>query len=171
VPEYFTFDTGSGTTTTSGHSNLWRIGGEGELYLDRWSLEGRAGWEGGSVGDHFFDRANVAFYPGEDFRLALGQIETGDRNFGTAAAEWQVSDKLGLALFAEGVTGNHSTSFFGGLRFYFGGEGKTLVRRQREDDPGMAVPEDLLGIAAGIKHKTTTCKTDEGIIIPCHGAT
>ena len=169
VPDLRIFDVGSGTVTTSGHSSLYRGGAEAELYLGQWSLEGRVGFEGEAIGGtHFFDRANVAFYPGDDFRLAVGQIYTGDRDHGSLTAEYQVSDRLGLTLFAEGVTGDHSTSVFGGLRFYFGDPGKPLIGRQREDDPGVSIPEDLLGIAAGVKHKTTTCRNNEGTIIPCN---
>jgi hypothetical protein len=168
VPDLLTFDVGSGTTTATGHSHLYRGGAEAELYLGQWSLEGRAGLEGEAIGGtQFFDRTNIAFYPGDDFRLALGQIYTGDRDNASLAAEYQVSDELGLSLFAEGVTGNGTTSVFGGLRFYFGDPGKSLIRRQREDDPGVSIPEDLLGIAAGVKHKTTTCRNNEGVIIPC----
>ena len=170
VPDLLTFDVGSGTTVATGHSYLYRGGAEAELYLGQWSLEGRAGFEGEAIGGtHFFDRANVAFYPGDEFRLALGQIYTGDRDHGSLTAEYQVSDRLGLSLFAEGVTGSRSTSVFGGLRFYFGDPGKTLIDRQREDDPGVSTPEDLLGIAAAVKHKTTTCRNNEGTIIPCSG--
>jgi hypothetical protein len=48
------------------------------------------------------------------------------------------------ALFAEGRLGEAGTNgVWGGLKFYFGQKDKTLIRRNREDDP-----DDNLGLGS-----------------------
>jgi hypothetical protein len=52
-----------------------------------------------------------------------------------------------LTLYASGSFGNGYTQALGGLRYYFGDPGKSLIRRHREDDPvtegGNSLPGDL----------------------------
>jgi len=167
--EYLNADVPSTVTIppTSGNSDLVRAALEGELYLDRFSFEGRAGWEGGSIGTRFYDRANIAFYPVDNFRMALGQIEEAGQGFGTFMLEFQPDEKLGATFFAEALESHNIVSAFGGVRFYFGAPAKSLIAHAREDDPDVNIPEDLLGIFAGQHHAPAPVCHFEGHVVPC----
>jgi hypothetical protein len=151
----------------SDNSDLVRAALEAELYAGPFALEGRAGWEGGSIGTHFYDRANIAFYPVDNVRFAVGQIEEAGRGFGTIMAEFQPDEKLGATFYAEALESHNIVSAFGGVRFYFGGPSKSLKDHARQDDPETNIPEDLLGIAAGQHHNAPVCRNFEGQVIPC----
>jgi len=129
-----------------------RYGGEGALYLGRWTLEGIAGVETGSnksetVGNvvdtiaittRFFDKVSASYYVTDNLRLSLGHAYTDAHSMVTLGGEWgfRVGDRTMGALFVEGRAGSGDFhGVWGGLRFYFGNHDKTLIRRNREDDP------------------------------------
>jgi hypothetical protein len=163
-----TVDLSTGLTTTINGAYASRGGFEAEAYVDRLSLEARAGWEGGTIGHHFFDRADIAYYPTDDLKLAIGHRMTGNQG----AAAFNVEYKLpvqahGLSLFAAVVTSHNVTSAYGGLRIAFGAGDKSLIRRDREDDPSSDLPQDLFGISNGAQHATTATCHFEGVVVPC----
>jgi len=169
TPHLVTYDPFTNVTTSSGNSTLQRGGVSADFYADRISVESRLGWEGGTVGNRFFDRANLAYYPTDNFRVALGQIEEAGEGVGTLTFEYQPSEKLGAVFFAEGLETHNVVSAFGGVRFYFGAPSKSLIAHEREDDPTVNTPEDLLAIAHGVEHKKvgSACHNNEGMVIPC----
>ncbi|MFO1034841.1 MAG: hypothetical protein U1E15_12490 [Hyphomicrobiales bacterium] len=116
--------------------NFWTLAAEGELYLGNISLEGEAGLVDANVGSaDFAGRLTAAYYLNDDFRMALGVHQLASYTTGIASAEWQM-DSMPLSLTLEGQMGeNGYQSATVGLKFYFGGEQKTLIRRHREDDP------------------------------------
>ena len=120
-----------------GNDDIWRIGGEAHFYLQNFSIEGFAGYEHSDVfKGEFTAVADLAFYPIDDLRLSVGYRRFLDTDVGAVAFEWQPGIGLPLSVFAEGQVGtDHYASIFAGLRVYFGGEEKSLIRRHREDDP------------------------------------
>ncbi len=122
-----------------------RYGVEGELYLNRVSLEGFVGADylEASIGpfsasDTFFSgEAIAAFYPVDNLRVFAGVQQAFDETSFIAGGEylfntgWQAEP----AVFARGAFSDDSTSVMAGLKFYFGEQGKSLIRRHREDDP------------------------------------
>lgn len=129
-----------------------RYGGEGALYLDRWTLEGTAGVETGSnksatigtfidtiaIKTRFFDQVSANYYLTDDLRVSIGHAYTAGHNALTLGGEWgfRVSERTMGSLFIEGRAGEGDFhGVYGGLRFYFGNHDKTLIRRNREDDP------------------------------------
>jgi hypothetical protein len=135
-----------------GGVHIDRYGAEGALYLGRWTLEGIAGVEDGSnksqvVGTiiqsitlktRFFDQASVSYYLTDNLRVSLGHAYTDGRSMATLGGEWgfRVSPTTMGALFVEARAGEGDMhGVWGGLRFYFGNGDKTLIRRNREDDP------------------------------------
>jgi hypothetical protein len=129
-----------------------RYGAEGALYLNRWTLEGVAGVEDGSnkseiVGNiintitiktRFFDQVSASYYLTDNLRLSVGHAYTDGRSMLTLGSEWgfRVGDRTMGALFVEGRAGEGNFhGVWGGLKFYFGNHDKTLIRRNREDDP------------------------------------
>jgi hypothetical protein len=135
-----------------GGAYVGRFGGEAALYLNRWTLEGVAGVETGSnkseivggiintldVRTRFFDQISASYYLTDDLRLSIGHAYTAGRNALTLGGEWgfPVSHDTMGALFIEGRAGEGDFhGVYGGLRFYFGNHEKSLIRRNREDDP------------------------------------
>jgi len=135
-----------------GGAFVGRFGGEGALYLNRWTLQGVAGVEAGSnkseivgsiintidVRTRFFDQISASYYLTDDLRLSIGHAYTDGRNMLTLGGEWgfPVSANTMGSLFVEGRAGEGDFhGVYGGLRLYFGNHDKALIRRNREDDP------------------------------------
>jgi hypothetical protein len=143
-----------------GGVNVGRFAGEGEYYFGRWTLRGLAGVETGNsvtgiigsniqtynIKTRFFDAADVAYYLQDNLKLFVGHRYQGGKNSLALGSEWgfPVSGGTMGALFAEGRIGSgNNHGIWAGLRFYFGQKNKTLIRRNREDDPVGSAPDPL----------------------------
>ncbi|MGD9502670.1 MAG: hypothetical protein AB7V40_09330 [Methyloceanibacter sp.] len=129
-------------------SDFWAAGAEGALYLKRLTFEGIAGVEGGprragaggGLGSdpRFFEIGWLAYYPADNLRLSIGQsygFESYSTLFGAEWGAWP-SGKAMTSLFALGkVAENGDGAVLGGVRIYLGNSPKSLIRRNREDDP------------------------------------
>ena len=122
-----------------GYTDMFRIGGQGELYLDRSTFAVQAGVQfGDNTGDGFYGRADVKWYATPDLALKLGagynaQVE----GLGRLGFEFQpgLTAVPGLTLFADAAAGDDGYyKVFSGLRIYFGAP-KSLRERHRRDDP------------------------------------
>jgi hypothetical protein len=133
----------------AGNQDVWRIGAEAELYAGMFSLEGWAGLQDTDFsGADVFAKLTAAVYLTEDLRLDAGVRFMEDFTYGAVSAEWQLPD-LPVSLTAEGRVGDDDySSVTVGAKFYFGGEGKSLIRRHREDDPNDGL-FDFIGAAGG----------------------
>lgn len=127
-------------------NDIVRFGPEAAFYLNNVTLEGTIGWEDSdSDGDEVYAYANAAFYPTDDLKAYVGWRRSLGRDAAAAGFEWLTGHQLGFgapaSLYAEGQIGDddHST-LWAGLRFYFGGPDKSLIRRHREDDPTDPTP-------------------------------
>ncbi len=85
-----------------------------------------------------FDHLEFAYYPIEDLKLSVAHEYSGGMNSAVLDSEYLFRTGSGIApsVFAEvslGQGGNDS--FLMGVRIYFGEEDKSLINRQREDDP------------------------------------
>ncbi len=87
---------------------LGALGVEGELYLDRISLEGWAGWAALEYDDPmlsddsgFFGIGDVAFYPTDDWRLSIGVASILGSESLKLATEYQFAD-LGMPFSGTG---------------------------------------------------------------------
>jgi len=124
---------------------LGAIGPEGELYLDQFSFEGWAGIAGLDYVDPAlldkvgaFAIGDLAYYATPDWRVAVGgSYVLGDLSL-HLGTEYQIHG-LGTPLSLTGDARLHSggsATFTVGLKGYFGGsDSKSLIDRQREDDP------------------------------------
>jgi len=128
-----------------------KAGVTGEWYLDRWTLGGVAGWERttqfGTSLDRMFDRIDLSYYLTDDFRLGLGHRFDNGLHAGALSAEYLFpsSNGLGVSIFGEGRYGESNyRAALGGIRVYFDGQNKSLIRRHREDDPPNYLVEDFL---------------------------
>lgn len=151
-----------------GGVDMYQAAAEGEYYMGRFTLRGIAGVEGANAGTftdaggtvfnydddtRFFDKIDVAFYPTDDFKVYVGHRYTGGVNAAAAGAEylWRFNGGTAASIFAEARVGEDDyKAAWAGVRFYFGGSDKSLIRRHREDDPNLWEPDTLLGIAADL---------------------
>lgn len=141
---------------------LGAIGAEGELYLDRISLEGWAGWAALDYDDPmlsddsgFFGIGDIAYYATDDWRLSLGVSSILGSNSLRFATEYQFAD-LGFPLSGTAEARYHDTDAWSakiGIKGYFGGDpDKSLIDRHRQDDP----PNRVLDLFAAAGQLTDT---------------
>ena len=153
-------DDGAGTMG----AEVGKIGVEGEAYLGRFSLEGLAAYQFGT-NTGFAGKAVVAYYPIDNLRLDGGiRYLEGPGAIGVIDAEWQPREGSGWSVYGSGSFGDNYTQVLGGLRYYFGDPGKSLIQRHRQDDPGNSLPDDLFttGCPAG-----TAWFVDDGHVGRC----
>jgi hypothetical protein len=136
----------TGGVVVSQQATLAALGAEGELYLDDFSLEGWAGLAGLNYVDPamadktgLFAIGDIAYYATPDWRFTLGgSYVLGDLS-AHAGTEYLFHD-FGMPLSATADARYHASgnyTFTVGLKGYFGGndDGKSLIARQRQDDP------------------------------------
>lgn len=122
------------------------IGPEVELYLGNFSIEAWGGYlnidpDDGDNEDSGFVIADAAFYISDDFRVSIGGKIVDDYEGLRAGFEYQF-DESPLSIYTNAEYGDDDyLRVVGGLKFYFGGEEKSLIRRHREDDPHEKVLE------------------------------
>jgi hypothetical protein len=136
--------------------DIWRIAGEAELYLGRFTIDGLAGYESVDVPSlmdglevltpddkHFFAQSDLAYYITDDFKIYGGYRYLNETSFGSAGAEYLIrGHEVPLSLFARGDFGNEDyTSITGGLKVYLSNDPqKSLIDRHRRDDPDIYMP-------------------------------
>ena len=154
----------------AGGLNAGQVAGEGELYFGRFTLQGIAGVEFGNtksevvgafidtydIDTRFFDKINLAYYFTDDLKAFVGHRYLGGRHALALGGEWafRVNGPTMASLFVEGRVGEDDyKGIWGGLKFYVGQKDKSLIQRQRQDDPIEWTPETLFSIS---NSKTTT---------------
>ncbi len=141
-----------GSALTVDSSDMYRIAGEGQLYLNRISLEGMIGWDEADDNSDIYWSGTIGFYASENTRIFGGARHSewrdgtiqGAGTVGFVGLEHQMNwsdDRRGYSLFGEARFGeNDYRAVWGGLRVYFG-QNKSLKRRHREDDPFTVIPD------------------------------
>jgi hypothetical protein len=148
-------------------SDVLRFGGEGELYLGRFSLATNVGYQTGNPnssktirpGKGAYGVLDLRYYPFDDLMLHAGggfaplrkREYEGIVRFG---AEYQPGFAAlpGLTLFVDVGTYKHHI-VTAGVRLYFGMNSgfsrKPLIRRHREDDPAFLTQQATQGFQQG----------------------
>jgi hypothetical protein len=155
-------------------TTAWRAGAEAEAYYGRITLRGIAGAEHGNKGTvddgtfissfdlktRFFDMVDVVYYPTDNWNVFAGHRYVGGKNalaLGTEYLAWS-NGGMAVGLFAEGRIGEDKyKALWGGVKIHFGTKEKSLIRRDREDDPNTWEPDSLFGISNSIG-RTPTCE-------------
>jgi hypothetical protein len=125
-------------------------GGEGELYAGLFTLgfvggylsatspaTGNANTVGNALSSGGVWQARLTVYPIPDLALSIAGGQAAGFNSGSATIEYQPAfiASHNVSLFVDGDIGDgNSWQVTSGVRFHFGAD-KTLIRRQREDDP------------------------------------
>jgi hypothetical protein len=142
-------------------SGVWTAAGEFEAYLGKFTGRAILGVQGASfyraglnpfevysyggrsaftTPDYFTDIVSATFYPIDDLALSVGHIYSFGRNAVTGEVEYLLPQfrggNIAPSAFVSAAYGwNNSSNIMAGIRVYFGNHDKTLIRRQREDDP------------------------------------
>lgn len=128
-----------GHTDATGGGTVTRLAVEGEAYWDRLSISLLAGGQFGDLGEGFFSKETLSYYPTDDLKLFVehNYLPDGVGHSGVFGGEWLVSAaSSSISFFGEGqVHEDDDWSANFGARVYFGPQ-KSLIRRHREDDPG-----------------------------------
>jgi len=149
---YFHWNGIGALTTPRIGVNVSRFAAEGEYYWSRWTVRGLAGYETAhlnvpnvanlpgllSVPNRFFDSVSASYYVTDNFKLSIGHLYTIGRHGLKLGSEYGFALGGGrmAALFAQGLIGEGGdNAVLGGLRIYFGQHDKTLIDRNRQDDP------------------------------------
>lgn len=136
--------------------DIWRIAGEFELYLDRFSFTGLAGLEGvefpsadqglqvlNNNDEHVFAHVDAAYYLTDDFRVSGGYRYISEAHLAAVGAEYLLrSTSLPISLFVDSHFGEQEfTRITGGVKVYLGADKhKSLIDRHRQDDPPNYTP-------------------------------
>lgn len=150
--------------TQIGAVDAYRVGGEVERYLGRYTLRGQAGavthsalqtiieghtYTAANAATKFYSTAALDYYLRDNLKVSVGHSYASDKHAATVGAEWgfAVGDgKSMAALFTDASFASGETTVMGGLRFYTGQKTKTLIQRQREDDATLV--DALVAISA-----------------------
>lgn len=123
-----------------GSEDIWRVGAEASSYLGNISLDALVGVEDTDKRNtDLFAALTLGYYPQDNLRLDIGYYRFLDIDSAGAGFEYLLDNSLlgsPVSLFAVGAVGDRDyATVFGGVRVYFGGPDKSLIRRHREDDP------------------------------------
>lgn len=159
-PERYLAGLTAGIVTMAGTATIGAVGPEAELYLDQFSFEGWAGLAAVNYVDPaildktgVFAMGDIAYYATPDWRFtAGGSYVLGDAalHLGTEYLFHNFGTPLSLTADTR-IHGGGNYTFTIGIKGYFGGndDGKSLIDRQRQDDPRNRVV-DLFGAAQGV---------------------
>ena len=121
---------------------VYKGGLEGGVYLGRWTIEGIAGVAHEDFGDtSAFGDIELAYYPDDDLRVEIGYGAMDDGQIFKLGGEWAFvrHGQTARSAFVDSYIDDDGKGLaIAGLRFYFGKDDKTLIRRHREDDPQSA---------------------------------
>lgn len=146
-------------------SGVWTAAGEFETYLGKFTGSAIIGIQGANyttaglnpfevyayggrsaftVPNYFTDIIEAKFYPLDDLAISVGHIYSFGRNAVTGEVEYLLPQfrggNIAPSAFVSAAYGwNNSSNIMAGIRVYFGNHDKTLIRRQREDDPASRV--------------------------------
>jgi len=138
-PETYLFGV-TGGATDGDDATHYAVGPEAEFYLGDVSLEAWGGYlnidsDDSDGKDTGFIIGDVAYYMTDDFRVSVGGKVIDNYEGLRAGFEYQFGG-MPMSLYSKAEYGDSEFfSLLGGLKFYFGGEDKSLIRRHREDDP------------------------------------
>jgi hypothetical protein len=136
--------------------DTYQVGAEAEYYYERLTIGAFAG-----VGHieydfsapfistdptRFIGRVSADYYLLDDLRVGVSVATAFENNLGKVEAEYETPVR-GLAITAEVAVGsNDYDHWLVGVRWYFGGGGKSLRERHRTSDPASLMPQIIHGL-------------------------
>ncbi|MEO0542869.1 MAG: hypothetical protein AAFY99_03520 [Pseudomonadota bacterium] len=183
---YANYDYGTGTGLgTIGVTNT-RVAAEGEAYLGKFTAKALAGadfLDVENVGqeEYLLLSGEIGYYFTDNFRVYGGVDHSFNQTAGVFGAE-AMFDMGGIspAVFASATISDDTTLVKAGLSVYFGSNSKSLIRRHREDDPGVDLfdtalqtcLEGIAGLDVSVDPRSALDRSalDKRIIRPIRGA-
>jgi hypothetical protein len=152
------------------NANISYIGPEAELYLNNISIEALGGYMhldvAGVQSDKLFAIGDIALYATDDLRFAVGASTIADFKSAHVGAEWQLQD-MPISLTANARIGDDNfKEATVGLKFYFGGDNKSLIRRHREDDPRNRTLDIFDAAGSAFKPPLNPCLPPKTLVAP-----
>jgi hypothetical protein len=174
-----------------GGAHATNVSFEGEYYFGRWTFQGIFGVEFGNsasstttavsvinnivttttfiqgydVKTRFTDQFNLKYYITENWSGFVGHRYQGGKHafaLGTEAVV-PLAPNLATTLFAEGrLAEGNASGVWGGMRYYFGHKGKSLIKRNRENDDPPGWNSNLFTLFAN----STNVTTQKGVCPP-----
>lgn len=136
--------------------DIWRTAAEFQLYVNRFSFDGLAGYESVDVpstsgglavlntdDDHFFTQLDLGYYPIDDLKIYGGYRYINETSLGGVGVEYLLRNVgAPVSLFAKADFGDDQYNrITGGLKMYFGqNREKSLIERHRTEDPENYTP-------------------------------
>jgi hypothetical protein len=126
-----------------------RVGLEGSLYIDRWTIDAFVGKQ---FGQHVFtkivDEVDLSYYFTDNLRASIGHRLTSRGNVGNVGFEFMPESLGGWSVFGEAEHGEDD--YYGGwlgIRYSFGtGSATTLIGRDRTGDPRTRLPRNIASV-------------------------
>ncbi len=116
----------------------------------------------------FFDTVTVEYYVTDNWGAWAGHRYLGGKNAAAFGTEYALASNGTMlpTLFAEGRIGEGSNNYgvWAGLRLYFGNHDKTLIRRNREDDPSSNLFDLTNTLGPGSTSTSGTCTNGEAFV-------
>ncbi len=127
-----------------------RIGFEGEYYYNQFTISGYLGHQDGDVDNSGYAGIIAGYYLCDDLLASAGAHTSDGFQRYDVGVEYQTSAP-GLTIYGNLAMGedDYEHVYFG-LRYYFGADEKTLIKRHREDDPLNNIFGGLIGILHSI---------------------
>jgi hypothetical protein len=126
-----------------------RVGFEGSLYIDRWTIDAFVGKQ---FGQHVYtktvDEVDLSYYFTDNLRGSIGHRLTSRGNVGNVSFEFMPEVWGGWSVFGEAEGGEDD--YYGGwagIRYSFGtGSATTLIARDRTGDPRTRIPRNIASV-------------------------
>ena len=113
----------------------------------------------------FFDNLTATYYVTDNWSASIGQRYLGGRNAAAFGTEYALASYGNMlpTLFAQVRVGEGHDNYgaWAGLRLYFGNHDKTLIRRNREDDPTSNLFDIADTLGPGSTSSTGSCTNGE----------
>ena len=138
-PDAYLFGVTGGSFWTN-NANAQLIGPEVELYAGQFSFQAYAGFMNANIAGansgKLFGIGDISYYATDDLMFKLGVKDVMDFKTAHLGLEYMISDSMPVSFTLDGKIGDSNYRAVDvGLKFYFGGPDKSLIRRHREDDP------------------------------------
>jgi hypothetical protein len=127
-----------------------RVGVELSSYHDRWSVDALVGIQFGQhFESEFIDEVDLSYYYTDNLRVSVGHRLTSRGHVGNLSFEHLLNEQGfdGFSVFGEIEAGEDNyVGGFGGIRYAFGGNGTTLIERDRRSNVQVRIPRNLSSV-------------------------
>lgn len=120
-----------------GSMDIFRLGGEGELYFNDFTVRLGAGWQQHDGNTTGYGNVKLSYYLTDNLVFSLSGNGFSNIREASLSAEWKPESFAYPLSFVAMVGGNNDSTRFTmfGIRYVWGDDGATLKKKHREYDP------------------------------------